>query len=150
MMSCSVFALRAEDTKLYIHFKDGSQIALNFADRTRITFNKYNALRITSKSLDGTLTKGIGEVHKITFDDAAGLDDITADTKGTIKPSQGNMFSLIGFKAGTPLTVTGLNGVVYISTTIDGPDSVDISLDGYASGYYIIAAGDVACKIAVY
>lgn len=149
MVSCCAFGLRADDTTLSIHLKDNSKIVLKFADEPKIKFNRANALIISSNATQ-TMVQGFSTVTKITFDTpVGGIDDITADSEGTIKATGRNTFTLVGFKAGTPLTVTGLNGVVHLSSTIEGPDSVDIPLDDLTPGYYLIAAGDVVCKVAI-
>lgn len=144
------FAAYAEEcTNLYLHTKAGEKIGFRFADTPSITFNRANALIIKSDALEVAMVKGFSTVDKITFDDAAGITDIEADAQGVITPGAGNVVTLSGFGEGTAVTVSNLSGQVLrtVSTVADGV--TEVSLDAYGKGVYIIAAGDVVCKVAI-
>ncbi len=145
----AAFTAHAADvSNLYIHTKSGEKITLRFVDHPTITFNAANALVIKSATTT-TMIKGFALVNKITFDKSAGINDAVADVNGEIRPSGVNVVSLTGFKAGTPVSVCSVNGQVLLSFETDGEPVTDISLDNYGKGVYVIAAGDVVCKMAI-
>ena len=144
------FAAYADEcTNLYLHSKSGEKIGFRFADKPTITFNRANALIIKSDALEVAMVKGFSTVDKITFDDAAGVTDIQADAQATITPSAGNVVLLSGFAEGTIVKVSNLSGQVLATVTTAGEGVTEVSLDTYGKGVYVIAAGEVACKVAI-
>lgn len=137
-----------ECTNLYLHTKTGEKIGFRFADTPKITFNRSNALVIKSATTT-TMVKGFSTVHKITFGDAAGIADIAADAQGVINSGENNVITLSGFADNTPVTVCNLNGQVLQTVRTAADVTTEISLDAYGKGVYVIAAGDVVCKIAI-
>lgn len=149
LLVAGVAAVQADDiTNLYIHTKTGEKIVLRFVDRPTISFNPANALIIKSATTT-TAVKGFALIDKITFDKASGISDAMTDTDGEIRPTGVRTVSLVGFKAGTRVTVCSVNGQVLRSFATEGEDVTDISLEAYGSGVYIISAGETVCKIAI-
>lgn len=144
-VAMAVPAMKAE--KLFIHFTDGTQMELDFADRPVITFNSRNGLKIKSNAM-GLKTKAFNLVTKITFGDLSGITDaVTADRQ--ICPEASNRVALIGFKTGTRVTVSAVNGVVCRTATVDNEARFELPLDGLAKGVYVIAADHEVCKLVI-
>ena len=141
----TVPAMKAE--KLFIHFTDGTQMELDFADRPNITFNSRNGLKIKSNSM-GLKTKAFNTVTKITFGDLSGITDaVTGDR--LIRPEASNRVALIGFKVGTTVTLTAVNGLVCRTATVTDESRFELPLDGLAKGIYVIAADHEVCKLVI-
>lgn len=133
--------------KLYIHFTTGEQMELDFADRPTISFNSRNALKIKSETMSMKV-KAFNTVAKITFDDQAAVSDAVAADK-LINAERGNKVAFLGFKPGTQIMVTAVNGTVCRSAYVDDESRFVLSLDGLSKGVYVITADKEVCKLVV-
>ena len=147
-LAVSVSCLRADDgTKLFIHYTDGTQLELDFADKPTIKFGVRNLVKISSASMS-LIAKPFKNVDKITFSGQSGIDDVISGEKG-ISAGQDNKVAFIGFKPGTGITVTSVGGIVFRSVSVDSEDRFEISLEGLPKGVYIITADGEVCKLVV-
>ncbi len=144
-VALAVPCVKAE--KLLIHFTDGTRMELDFADRPNITFNSRNGLKIKSNAMS-VKTKAFNTVTKITFDDLSGITDaVTADRQ--IRQEDGCRVALLGFKPGTQVSVTALNGVICRTATVDNETRFELPLSGLAKGVYVVAADREVCKLVI-
>lgn len=145
VMAIAVPSIKAD--KLYIHFTTGEQMELDFVDKPTISFNSRNALKIKSETMSMKV-KAFNTVTKITFDSQSGVSDVMASDK-LISPDRGNQVAFLGFKVGTQITVTAINGTVCRSASIDDESRYELSLDGLPKGVYVITADKEVCKLVV-
>lgn len=145
VMVMSMPSLKAE--KLYIHFTSGEQMELDFADRPTISFNSRNALKIKSETMS-IKVKAFNTVTKITFDSQADIIDAVANDK-SINPEGSKIVAFLGFKVGTQITVTAINGSVCCSALVDDGIRFELSLDGLSKGVYVITADKEVCKLVI-
>lgn len=145
VMAMSIPCLKAE--KLYIHFTTGEQMELDFVDRPTISFNSRNALKIKSETMSMKV-KAFNTVTKITFDSQAGVIDAVAADR-LIDAERGNKVAFLGFKVGTQIMVSAINGTVCRSASVDDENRFELSLDGLSKGVYVITADKEVCKLVV-
>lgn len=144
-----VFSVRSfGQSNICLHLKSGEKIIMNFEDSPVMSFDDKHALTINDAKKSVT-THAFDKLHKVTFNESAGISDVTKDSNGEIIRVSPVDLSLVGFKEGTEVTVISTNGVVVLSGTVENEKSFDISFEGYAKGVYIVAAGDATYKIAI-
>lgn len=148
-IAMAIPSMSADDgAKVYIHFNNGEKMELDFADRPTISFNSKNALKIQSAAMSMKV-KAFSTVDRITFSDQAGIDDIAADG-AQINTEKGNKVAFLGFKEGTKVSVIGVDGIVYMSATIDDENRFELSLDRLGKGVYLVAADKEICKLVIH
>lgn len=140
-------ALRAT-TPLCLHLTTGERIQFTFENKPVLTFGDKNAVTIKDATKQIS-TNEFTKVRKLTFDNPTAISDIEAGAQATIARDDVDSFTLYGFKPGTVVTVTALNGVHVFSLTIADDQPCTISLSDLAAGVYIISADSVTCKVAI-
>lgn len=149
MTVLGLFSVRTYgQSNICLHLKTGEKILMNFEDSPVMSFDENNTLTINDTKKSVT-THTFDKLHKLTFNESAGINDVVKDSNGKIIHVSPVDLSLVGFKAGTEVSVLSTNGVIMLTGTIEEGCQFDISFEAYAKGVYIIAAGDVTCKIAI-
>lgn len=142
------FSAGAEGNNIWLHLKSGEKVIFNFDNHPIMSFDHNNIMTVKDAKKSVT-TKAFSLLHKMTFVDASGINDAIVDKDGKIMHVTPADLTLVGFKAGTQVTVTTAAGVTLLSKTIEDESPVDISLGGYAPGVYIVVAGNMSYKIAI-
>lgn len=135
-------------SNICLHLKSGEKLIMNFEDSPVMSFDDNHALTINDTKKSVT-THAFDKLHKVTFNEFAGISDVMNDCNGEIIRVSPVDLSLVGFKDGTAVTVISTNGTVLLSGSVESDKPFDISFKGYPKGVYIIAAGEVTYKIAI-
>lgn len=144
-----VATLQAADiSSVCLHLTTGEKLFFAFENQPTMTFGENNSL-VVKDATKSVSTNAFDKLKKITFDSPAGISDAIVDAEGEISRESADSFTLAGFKEGTVVTVTSVNGICLATVKIENEKPVAISLAGYGNGVYIISAGAVSCKVAI-
>lgn len=112
----------------------------------QITFVLYNQPKIVNEAemikvieYGFTSEYPLTDVHKFMMgsDQTTGIAGIVNETDGDIKKEAGTII-LSGFKAGAPVIVSNMNGMVVYESEIEDNGSLSLSTSQYAEGVYIV------------
>ena len=144
----AVSDVSAAGNTVCIHLSKGQKLVYTHDNHPMIVFNGGNDVTIKSDHKEVSALS-IDGLHKITFEDPAGIGEATVDSQGRIVNVGPSDFALMGFAEGTRVEVVSLNGVVMQTSEIDDSAACVVSLEGYDKGVYIIVAGADSFKIAI-
>ena len=123
-------------THFVLYLKSGERITFVIANEPRIVSME----EMISISENGTTIEyPLKDIHKYTMEkeQATGINSTINETSGTIKNEVGSII-LSGFKAGVPVIVSNLNGMVVYKSTTDDNGSLSLSTSQYNEGVYIV------------
>lgn len=147
-LACAGAVSAAESQNICLHLKTGEKVVMKFDSKTSLSFGDNNAMTLRSA---GKVVKvcEFDQLQKVSFGDAAGINDVVSDADGKFVYSTPDDLSLIGFKPGTQVNVVSASGVALLTATIETSEPYIIRLDNYAKGVYIVSAGKLTYKIAI-
>lgn len=140
---CCAGGMQAQ--KLVVWRTDGRKISYDLAERPK-TFFTGNSVEI--RTVYVTVTYPLQSVQKYTFGDLANAVQSPLDNQQTIVRQQDGRLQLENLPAGTPVLVYDASGKLLSRLTAEQQTLIDVNLDSYPNGVYLVKVGDVSYKIA--
>ena len=131
----------SDNTTLVVELHDGNTANFLLADKPKITFTAQ-LMSIVSDAFSMDFDRSDVKMYRFVN------EDVTTSVKPAVKADakvSDNTFLLSGVDAGTAIVIYNANGmVVKRATSVDG--SCSISLDGLATGTYIVTFNNTTFK----
>lgn len=124
-----------ERNALVVHLKDGTSTTFLLDDEPRATFSN-GALKVVSSSLSMEFPRE--EVLRFTYgySDAKGMSMLPAESfSGVI---ENDVFSLSGLNGDVPVRLFSVDGKLLSEVRTNGDGKVNIPLDAYPAGVYVL------------
>lgn len=143
MMLFAAYNLTAAYRSVVVNLRDGSSVAIEMETDLKANLSE-NALEFSCAK--GQVTIPIQDVHFWNFSNAeptpdfwTGIEEATADN--VIVKYTTDSIHLGGLKAGVPVSLVSLNGLVCKSTKADASGEVAIDTSDFPEGAYILNYG---------
>lgn len=131
-------------THFVLYLNSGERITFVISNQPKVVNMDY----IISITENGTTVEyPLTDIHKYTMEmeQPTGIDGTVNETSGSIKNETGSII-LSGFKAGAPVIVSNLNGMVVYKSEIDANGSLSLSTSQYPEGIYIVKVQNKTLK----